>query len=197
MASDPKADLHRYLRAARETILWKLDGLSEYDVRRPLTPTATNLLNLVKHLATTEQEYFGACMGREFPEKLPWVEQIETGADPNADMFATADESREDIVSLYRRATEFADTTISELPLDAPGVVPWWSEDRKYVTLHLLLVHMIAETNRHAGHADILRESLDGAAGLRDGVSNLPDQDWAAYRARVEEAAREAADRQG
>src|SRR5687768_3430280 len=150
MASDPKADLHRYLRTARSAVLWKLDGLSEYDARRPLTPTGTNLLGLVKHLATVEQEYFGACLGRKFPEVLPWVAAIEDGSDPNVDMFATADESRSDIVSLYARATEFADSVISELPLDAPGVVPWWPEDRKYVTLQLLLVHMIAETNRHA-----------------------------------------------
>jgi uncharacterized damage-inducible protein DinB len=195
MASDPKADLHRYLRTARLALLWKLDGLSEYDARRPLTPTGTNLLGLVKHLATVEQEYFGACLGRKFPEVLPWVAAIEDGSDPNADMFATADESRSDIVSLYARATEFADSVISELPLDAPGVVPWWPEARKYVTLQLLLVHMIAETNRHAGHADILREGLDGLAGLREGGSNLPETDWAGYRERVERAAREAAER--
>ena len=195
MASDPKADLHRYLRTAREVLLWKLDGLSEYDARRPLTPTGTNLLGLVKHLAGTEQEYFGACLGRAFGEKLPWLEKIDSGDDPNADMFATADESREDILALYARVAEFADSTISELPLDAPGVVPWWPEDRRYVTLHLLLVHMIAETNRHAGHADILREELDGLAGLRAGVSNLPEQDWVAYRERVEQAAREASGR--
>ncbi|WP_090052948.1 DinB family protein [Lentzea fradiae] len=192
MAPDPKDHLHRYLRTAREAVLWKLDGLSEYDVRRPLTPTGTNLLGLVKHLATTEQEYFGACMGRSFGEELPWVALIESGEDPNADMVATPRESRQDITSLYERVARFADTVIGELPLDAPGVVPWWPQERKYVTLHLLLVHMIAETNRHAGHADVLREGLDGTAGLRPGASNLPEQDWAAYRARVELAAREA-----
>ncbi|HUQ59064.1 DinB family protein [Lentzea sp.] len=193
MASDPKTDLHRYLRTARETMLWKLEGLSEYDVRRPVTPTGTNLLGLVKHLASTEQGYFGDCMGRSFSEKLSWMDHLDT--DPNADMFATAGESREDITSLYRRVTEFADTVITELPLDAPGVVPWWPEERKYVTLHLLLVHMIAETNRHAGHADIVRETIDGEAGLRQGGSNLPDHDWAVYRERVEQAAREASGR--
>lgn len=189
MASDPKADLHRYLKAAREALLWKLSGVSEYDARRPLTPTGTNLLGLVKHLAGVEQGYFGACMGRPFGEELPWLDN----GDPQADMFATADESREDILALHARVTEFADTVIEELPLDAPGVVPWWPEERRYVTLHLLLVHVIAETNRHAGHADILRETVDGAAGLRENVSNMPEQDWAVYRKRVEQAAREAA----
>ncbi|MGW6442469.1 DinB family protein [Lentzea sp. NPDC055074] len=188
MATDPKADLHRYLKAARAALLWKLEGLSEYDVRRPLTPTGTNLLGLVKHLAGVEAGYFGDCLGRPFPEKLPF----DVDADPNSDMFATAGESREDVLGLFARATAFADTSIEELPLDAPGVVPWWPEERKYVTLHLLLVHEIAEVNRHAGHADILREGLDGVAGLRSGTSNLPDQDWQAYRDRVELEARKA-----
>jgi hypothetical protein len=53
-ASDGKDDLHGYLRGARETLVWKLEGLSEYDIRRPMTPTGTNLLGLVKHLAVTE-----------------------------------------------------------------------------------------------------------------------------------------------
>ncbi|MFD4636724.1 DinB family protein [Lentzea sp. NPDC058436] len=188
MASDPKADLHRYLKTARESFLWKLDGLSEYDVRRPLTPTGTNLLGLAKHLAWVEAGYFGDCLGRPFPEKAPF----DLDADPNSDMFATADESRESVLGLFARATAFADTTIEELPLDAPGVVPWWPEERKYVTLHLLLVHEIAEVNRHAGHADILREGLDGVAGLRAGNSNLPEQDWQAYWDRLELEARKA-----
>ncbi|WP_394619227.1 DinB family protein [Lentzea sp. JNUCC 0626] len=185
MAADPKADLHRYLKTARESFLWKLDGLSEYDVRRPLTPTGTNLLGLAKHLAGVEVGYFGECLGRPFPEKLPF----DIDADPNSDMFATAEESREDVLGFFARATAFADSSIEELPLEAPGVVPWWPEERRYVTLHLLLVHEIAEVNRHAGHADILREGLDGVAGLRSGNSNLPEQDWAAYRARVEQEA--------
>ncbi|GHH41483.1 DinB family protein [Lentzea cavernae] len=189
MASDPKADLHRYLKTARESFLWKLEGLSEYDVRRPLTPTGTNLLGLAKHLAGVEAGYFGDCLGRPFPETLPF----DVDADPNSDMFATAQESRESVLGLFARATAFADTSIEELPLDAPGVVPWWPEERKYVTLHLLLVHEIAEVNRHAGHADILREGLDGVAGLRSGNSNLPDQDWQAHWDRVELEARTAA----
>ena len=189
---DAKADLHRYLRTAREALLWKLDGLSEYDARRPLTPTGTNLLGLVKHLAGVELGYFGECLGRPSGESLPWYED---GAEPNADMWATPAESREEIVSLYRRASAHADATIDELPLDAHGTVPWWPEDRREVTLHRLLVHVVAETNRHAGHADVVRELIDGSAGLREGNSNMPDRSaewWAAYRARLERAAHEA-----
>ena len=159
---DPKADLHRYLQVAREALLWKLDGLSEYDIRRPLVPTGTNLLGLVKHVASMEAGYFGVTFARPFGEPLPWFEE---GAEPNADMWATADESREQIGGLYHRAWAHSDATIDGLELDARGRVPWWPDDRSEATLHLILVHMIAETNRHAGHADIVRELIDGATG--------------------------------
>jgi len=188
-----KEVLHRYLRTGRDALLWKLDRLPEYDVRRPLTPTGTNLLGLVKHTASVASEYFGAVFERPFPEPLPWFVE---GAEDNADMWATAEESRDDIVGLYHRAWTHADATIESLNLDAPGHVPWWrSSGRESVTLHQILVHMIAELNRHAGHADIVREQIDATAGLNERVSNLPDHDpewWAAYRTRVEEAARAA-----
>ncbi|NUW35453.1 DinB family protein [Nonomuraea sp. SMC257] len=190
---DPKAFLRRYLQTARDAMLWKLDGLSEYDVRRPLTPTGTNLLGLIKHLASVELGYFGETFGRPSDEPQPWYEE---GAEPNADMWATADESREDIVGLYHRAWAHTDATIDALDLDATGRVPWWPEERAEATLHLLLVHVIAETNRHAGHADIVRELIDGAAGLRAEAGNIPAADetwWEEYRNRLERAAKEAA----
>ena len=191
---DPKADLHRYLRIAREALLWKLDGLSEYDVRRPLVPTGTNLLGLVKHVASVASEYFGLVFDRPFPEPLPWYTD---DAEDNADMWATADETRGDIEGLYHRVWAHADDTIDALALDAAGRVPWWG-DRGDVTLHLILIHMIAETNRHAGHADIVRELIDGAAGHRDGGDNMPPVDgewWANYRDRLEQVAVEVSSR--
>ncbi|MFD9814164.1 DinB family protein [Streptomyces sp. NPDC059080] len=194
-ASKPKADLLRYLQAARDALLWKLDGLDEYDIRRPLTPTGTNLLGLVKHLASGEIGYFGVTFGRPSGEPMPWIED---GADPNDGMWATADEKREQIVALYRRAWQHSDATIAALPLDATGQVPWWPQERREVTLHQVLLHMTAETHRHAGHADIVRELIDGAAGMRDGNTNLPSEEgawWEEYRDRLERVAREAAGR--
>jgi hypothetical protein len=188
--SDPKAHLHRYLQLARDALLWKLDGLSEYDVRRPLTPTGTNLLGLVKHVASVEFGYFGGTFDRPSDEPLPWYAE---GAEPNADMWATPDESREQIVGLYHRAWAHTDATIDALPLDAPGRVPHWPGERAGVTLHQILIHVIAETHRHAGHADIVRELIDGAAGMRPDNDNLAEGDpawWADYRDRVERAAR-------
>ena len=189
--SDPRKDaLLHYLTRAREAVVWKLDGLSEYDARRPLTPTGTNLLGLVKHLAMGEATYFGSVFARPFPEPLAWWDD---DADPNVDMWVTESETRADVVGLYSRACAHADATITALDLDAVGHVPWWG--RPDVTLHGVLVHVTAETHRHAGHADILREQLDGTAGLNASTSNLPEQDaawWAAHVARVEEAARRA-----
>jgi uncharacterized damage-inducible protein DinB len=192
-APEPKEVLRRYLQAGRDALLWKLDGLGEYDARRPMTPTGTNLLGLLKHLAYVEMGYFGPTFGRPVPEVEPWLAD---DAEWNADMWATADESREDVVALYRRAWAVTDATVEALPLDASGEVSWWAPERRAVTLQQVLVHVIAETHRHAGHADIVREHIDGAAGLRDGNDNLPpdtdEQWWAGYRDRLEAAARKA-----
>lgn len=190
--SDPKDELQQYLQRGRDALLWKLDGASEYDIRRPMTPTGTNLLGIVKHVASVEAGYLGDTFGRPFPQRLPWFED---GAEPNADMWATPDESRDDIVGLYRRAWRHSDETIAALGLDAVGDVPWWPEGRRRVTLHRALIHMIAETDRHAGHADIVRELIDGAAGVRADNSNMApfdDAQWAEYRNRLEHAARAA-----
>jgi uncharacterized damage-inducible protein DinB len=192
-ASDPKADLSRYLQVARDVLLWKLDGLSEYQIRRPPTPTGTNLLGLVKHVASVEAGYFGECFGRPFEEPLSWYAD---DAEPNADMWATADESRDQIVEFYRKVWAHSDKTIAALPLDAIGRVRWWPPDRADVTLHKILIHMIAETNRHAGHADIVRELIDGSVGHRQGVANMAPVDeawWASYRERLENVASEVA----
>lgn len=184
-----KATLQHFLQRARDALVWKLDGLDERAVRWPVTPTGTNLLGLVKHAAGVELGYFGEVFGRRWEGEaaLDWLAE---DAAPNADMWATADESIEDVVGLYRQVWAFADSTIEELDLDAPGRVPWWG--RPDVTLHQILVHVVAELNRHAGHADIVRELTDGAAGLRADLSNLPDleqRQWGEYVDHLREVA--------
>jgi hypothetical protein len=189
--SDRKADLHRYLQDAREALLWKLDGLSEYDIRRPLVPTGTNLLGLVKLVTGVEMGYLGDTFGRTCPDQLPFDE-----SDPNSDMFADPSESRDVITGLYRRAWAHSDATVDALPLDAVGHVPWWPADRNEVTLHHVLVRVATETARHAGHADIVRELIDGTVGWTPAQSNLPSGDhpsWQAHHDRVERAAQQAA----
>ncbi|GAB3118175.1 DinB family protein [Janibacter alkaliphilus] len=187
---DPKATLHRYLRQSREALLWKLDGLSERDQRRPLTPTGTNLLGLIKHEAFCEQGYLGDTFGRPGPLPDLWADL--THAEDNADMFAAEDESAADVVAMARAAWAHADATVDALDLDATGRVPGWPAERAEITLHQALVHLLVDVARHAGHADILREQLDGSAGLRPDMDNLPEQDqvwWAEHVARLQRIA--------
>lgn len=189
--TDPKETLIDYLQSARDAMVWKVEGLSEYDARRPLTPTGTNLLGLVKHLASVELGYFGPTFGRPHGIDLPWHAD---DADMNDDLFLTADESREWVLDLYRTAWAHAAETFAQLELDSPGRVPWWGDDGA-VTLHQILVHMTTETYRHAGHADILRELVDGQAGRRPEDGNLdPAYDWPGYVTKVEAQARAAAE---
>ncbi|HEY3546242.1 MAG TPA: DinB family protein [Propionicimonas sp.] len=181
-----KENLHRYLVRSRKDLVGKLDGLSEYDVRRPLTPTGTNLLGLVKHVAFTQLGYLTDVFGR--PSGLAYPE----GDD---DMWASPDQTREDVLGWFRHSCERADETVAALDLDAPGFVPWWGPERGNVTLQRVLVHLVAEVARHAGHADILRETIDGMAGQRPGDPSLPsrsDEEWAAWRGRLEAGARAA-----
>jgi uncharacterized damage-inducible protein DinB len=170
--------------------LWKLEGLSDYDTRRPMVRTGTNLLGLVKHVAAVESTYFGEVFGRPFPEKYPWMA---LDAETNSDMWATPAESQESVTSLYRRVWAHSDATIAALDLDAPGYVSWWQADLREVSLHQILIHVVAETQRHAGHADILRELIDGDAGQRRDDPNISaSYDWDVHRALLEQAARAA-----
>ena len=139
-----------------------------------MTPTGTNLLGLVKHCAGVECGYFGRVMGRPFPgeDDLDWHDDDDD--ELGGDMYATAAESREQVTDFYRRVQAHSDATIGELPLDACGTVPWWPEERRHPTLHTLLVHTIQETARHAGHADIIRESIDGAAACARASATCP-----------------------
>jgi hypothetical protein len=184
-----KDTLHGRLRRDRKALLWKVDGLSEYDVRRPLTATGTNLLGLVKHVASVEARYFGEVFDRPSPEPLPrWQDH------DGSDLWATADETRDQIIESYRRTWEHSDATINELPLDAPGHVPWWPEPYPNTNLFAILVHVLGETNRHAGHADILREDVDGRTGMRpEHEMQIDEEARDAYCAKIEQAARSAA----
>ena len=183
---DIAADLMDYLQRSREGLLSRLDGLGDYDVRRPLTPTATNLLGLVKHVAGVELSYLGDCVGRPAPVTLPWVEDESVW--DSADMWATPDQSREYIIDLYHVAWDHSDASVRELGLGAPAYVEWWPEERRNTTLGHLVTRTVAETAQHAGHADIIREMIDGRAG-RDHDDMGDEAWWTAYVGRVQQAA--------
>jgi uncharacterized damage-inducible protein DinB len=150
-----KESLYVSLDRHRDVVLWKLEGLDDEQLRRPMVPSGTSLLGLVKHLAGVEYGWFCETFGR--PSATPPFDP----ADPDADMRAAPDETTADVVAYYGRARAAADAAIDELDLDDVGTS--WSG--KTVSMRWVLIHMIEETARHAGHIDILRELLDGATG--------------------------------
>ncbi|MDT7570863.1 MAG: hypothetical protein QOE05_1037 [Actinomycetota bacterium] len=187
---DAKTVLRHYLQATRDDLIWKLDGLSEREARLPRTSTGNNLLGVIKHCLNVEAGYFGPTFGRAFPSPEELVPNEVYDDDPQADWYARADESKDGLIDLYRRVTSFADETIEQLPLDAPGRVPWWSEGRNDVTLQQIIVHVLYDLARHAGQVDIMRETLDGAIGWQRDNTNLPGEyDWPAYVAKLNDLA--------
>ncbi len=184
--SDLKTDLHLKLQESRAGLVSRLDGLGEYDLHRPLTPSGTNLLGLVKHLAGLEYGYLGASFDRPAPEQLPWVEDRSIW--DGADMWATENQTSAYVLGLYDRACAHADDTIRSLDLDSPGSVAHWPAHERTTTLGFLLIRMVGETAQHAGHADIVRELIDGRGGPdHDEVGD--DSTWRTYLDRIQAAA--------
>ncbi|MGW7046149.1 DinB family protein [Streptomyces avermitilis] len=149
-----KESLHASLDRHRDAVLWKLAGLDDEQVRRVMTPSGTNLLGLVKHLASVEYGWFCRTFGRE-------VEQLWFDPFGEEDMTAGPGETTDRIVEFYGRARTAADRAIAELSLDDLGT----SWNGTQVSLRWVLIRMVEETSRHAGHMDILRELIDGATG--------------------------------
>jgi uncharacterized damage-inducible protein DinB len=188
---ETKALLHMQLKRQRAALFDKLDGVGERQARWPQTPTGTNLLGLLKHCAAVELGYFGATFGRPAADlTVPWEED-------NADMYAAQHESVASIVAYAHACFAHADATIETLDLETEGSVAWWPQERRRCTLHHILIHVALDEARHAGHADILREQLDGYAGLRGPGDNLPawtTPQWANYVARLQGIANEVED---
>jgi hypothetical protein len=139
----------------------------------------------VKHLAGLEYGYLGESFGYPAPETLSWIE--DKSIFEGADMWARPEESSEYLIGLYRRAAAHADGVIAALDLDAPGSVPHWPADRRQTTLGFLLIRMVAETAQHAGHADIVREMIDGKGGPdQDGIDEAT---WREYVGQIQAAA--------
>ena len=152
---DEKKSLHVSLDRHRDVVLWKLDGLDDEQLRRPMVPSGTNLLGLVKHLASVEYGWFCEPFGRE-SDAIPFDE-----SDPEADMRAAPHETTAGILAYYGRARTAADQVIDEVDLEVTGTA-WFGDP---VSLRWVLIHMLEDTARHAGHMDILRELIDGATG--------------------------------
>lgn len=152
---DEKISLRTSLDRHRDVVLWKIEGLDDEQLRARMTPSGTSLLGLVKHLAAVEYGWFCETFGRE-TEPLPFDDD-----DPEADLRVTPSESTADIIAFYGRARAAADEVIGQLDLEDLGTA-WFGNQ---VSLRWVLIHMIEETARHAGHMDIVRELIDGATG--------------------------------
>lgn len=195
--TSPTTDLLDYLQSARQAVVWKVQGLDDYDARRPLTPTGTNLLGLIKHLTGVELLYFGWVLGREVPDPPAWLAEV---AELFADRWAKPDETGAQIIDGYRRAWTLTEAAVREAAPDTTGFAPWLPEPN--ISLGRILVHVLSETERHAGQADIVREFIDGSVGRFDGDDQLDntgqdrapadDVGWRVYRDQVETAAQKA-----
>jgi uncharacterized damage-inducible protein DinB len=152
---DEKESLQVSLDRHRDVVLWKLTGLDDEQLRKRLTPSGTSLLGLVKHLAFVEFGWFCETFGRP-------VDGLEFDPDdPEADLRIEPHESTADILDHYARARAAADNVIREVGVEELGTA-WFGEP---VSMRWVLIHMVEETARHAGHMDILRELIDGQTG--------------------------------
>jgi hypothetical protein len=186
MADAMAYELRRYLQQGRDALMRALDQLGDYDARRPLTPSGTNILGLVKHLVGVERSYLGACVGRPPNFTLPWEEDGSIW--DGADMWLRAEESRDYIVGLYHQVWQNSDASIAALPLDTEAYVHWWKDGERHPSFGSLITRVVAETAQHAGHAEILREGLDGQGG-RDHGAVGDDAAWTSYVTRIQAAA--------
>jgi uncharacterized damage-inducible protein DinB len=147
--------LNAFLDFHRATLLWKVDGLSDEDLRRPMVPSGTSLLGLVKHLADVEQSWFVERFAGREPRIQLWRED-----DPGATWRIEPDETTPQILDLYRAACEDSRKAVEGTSPDDVA-----KQAQRGETLRWIMSHMIQETARHNGHADILREMIDGQTG--------------------------------
>jgi hypothetical protein len=174
-----KAALHAHLERARDALIWKVEGLTEADRRRPITPTGTNLIGMVKHMTWIESWYLCEFFGRERP-RLAWEWEVDADWGHHSHMYAKPEETTEELIAAYRAATAAADRTIEDLELDATG--KHWSGGT--VSLRSMLLTVLLDTTRHAGHSDIVRELIDGTTGDRDSPSGFYGASDEEYRSK-------------
>ena len=179
---DEKTLLKTHLGVIQRSLLWKLEGLTDADLRRPMTKTGTNLIGIVKHLTGVTFGYLCSAFGRE-RETFPW--ELDEELFYGLDMWATPDESTDEIIAAYRRAIDAGAETIDELPLDTTGK----HHTGLTVSLRWMILNVLMDTTRHAGHADVVREAIDGRIGMGAVLSSTEDGDdeeyWRMYRARI------------
>jgi hypothetical protein len=159
-----KDSLQAGLNRHRDAVIWKLQGLDEADLRRAMLPSGNTLLGLVKHLATWEYVWICRTFGQP-TERLPFDDAAD--GDDDADVRLEPADTTASILAFYRRARAAADQVISQTDMAEVGTSVFGTP----VSLRWVLIHMLEETARHAGHVDVMRELIDGMIGdhQRDG----------------------------
>ena len=158
--ADERTTLLAMLDMQRATVLWKLDGLSLEDAKRPLVESGTSLLGSIKHLAYVEKWWFEDFIAGGSPEN-PYSEKS-----PDGEWRIEEGETIEGISKFYVDAVEASNVIINNAPdLDVLGSMDVGPEHRRQRSLRWVLVHMVEETARHAGQMDIMRELVDNATG--------------------------------
>jgi uncharacterized damage-inducible protein DinB len=157
--ADERTTLDAFLDYYRDAVTAKLRGISEEDARRRLVPSQTTLAALIKHLARVEVSWFHHRLGQIPVEKLPLLSRaIE---DPESDFRPEPEDTVETLIALYEEQCARSREIAGKYDLDHVVPHPVLGE----VSMRWIVVHMIEETARHAGHADILREQIDGSTG--------------------------------
>jgi uncharacterized damage-inducible protein DinB len=147
----------------RRTFAWKAFGLTREEMGRTLGPSTMTLAGLVKHVALVEDYYFSLGLGEVMPP--PWRD-VDFDADPDWEWHTAADDSTEELEALWRAAVDRSRAAVAayleEHTLDDPVR---WTEHSQVPNARRTLVDMVEEYARHTGHADLIRESVDGLVG--------------------------------
>lgn len=154
LSGEEKELLILFLNNQRENLLWKLEGLSDEQLQQSHPPSSLTLAGIVKHLTRVEGS---------------WLQQDLLGPDvlvlnkPKDEWHLEPGETSSDVIEGYRRACAKSDEIVEKLPLETELADP--HPMQAGVTLRWALIHMIEETARHLGQADMIRESIDGMVG--------------------------------
>jgi uncharacterized damage-inducible protein DinB len=162
--ADERETLTSMLDFYRDTAVWKCSGMSDEDLRKVIVPSGWSVLGMVQHLAYVEQWWFQELF-KGVPEKelppVPWTDD-----DPDADFRVQPDQTTESVLDFYKECCERSREITKDASLD--DITAAWPEDRppeRRPNLRWILVHLIEETARHAGHMDVARELIDGSTG--------------------------------
>lgn len=151
--------LHEMIKSNRDSMLWKLEGISDEQGRERVVGSLTTLIGLVKHMELVERWWVRLVMdGEDLP--LPWSKD-----DPDAEWRVTEQDTIAGAIESYAAELEVVDAVIARQD-DLGREVQ--ARDRKYA-VRWILMHLIEEIARHAGHADIIRETIDGETGYLRG----------------------------